>query len=62
MGLLKTYIVIAQKSIQFQYWFNTTLDFKDTQIKAYHSSKKWLIVPKIGTEQNTNTAKIRTFI
>jgi len=49
MGLLKIYIVTVQKSIQFQYWFNITPDFKDTQIKAYHSSKKRLIVPKIGT-------------
>jgi len=49
MGLLKIYIMTVKKSIQFKYWLNTTPDFKDTQIEAYHLSKTWLIVPKIGT-------------
>jgi hypothetical protein len=49
MGLLKLYIVTVQRSIQFQYWFNTAPDLKDTQTKTYHLSKKWLIVLKIVT-------------
>jgi len=47
MGLLKIYIVTPQKSIQFQYWFNTTPDFKDSQIKAYHSSENGSLYQKL---------------